>query len=318
MSLRLLRLLLFCAAALLLALACPTRVRGNQVQPADEQASVPSKSEGHTPSRPVETATQPQPTLKEVPSRIIRDQEFLWLRPFRMKRSDLPWLGFMVGTTAGLMAVDRRVGQGLSDSPPGHGYTFSRYVSRLGGPWTDLGIAGAVYLAGRGWGEQHTETTGLLGLEAVGDSLVVVELTKIATQRARPTFAGGYVRDHNADGTFFAGGTSFPSGHAAAAFALATVVSQRNGGKRWVAPVAYGLASLVATSRITVRTHFPSDVFVGAALGLMIGRHVAHGAERSRQEKPLQAAADRFYRRRDHVHTRLGILSLHAQVRGQP
>ncbi len=289
MTLRLLRLFIICGAALLPALACPTRVRGNQVQPAGEQASVPSKSEGHVPSRPVETTTQPQPTLKEVPRRIIRDQEFIWLRPFRLKRSDLPWLGYMVGTTAVLMAIDRRVGQGLSDSPPGRGYTFSHNVGRFGGPWTDLGVAGAIYLAGRRGGDQHSETTGLLGLEAVGDSLVVVEFLKIATQRPRPTFAGGDVRDYNADGTFFAGGTSFPSGHAAASFALATVVSEQYREKRWVAPVAYGLASLVATSRITMRTHFPSDVFVGAALGLMIGRHVAHDAERSRQEKPLHS-----------------------------
>jgi membrane-associated phospholipid phosphatase len=195
----------------------------------------------------------------------------------------------MVGTTAGLMAIDRRVGQGLADSPPGGGYTFSRNVGRFGGPWTDLGIAGAIYLAGRRGGDQHRETTGLLGLEAVGDSLVVVEFLKIATQRPRPTFAGGDVREHNAEGTFFAGGTSFPSGHAAASFALATVVSERYREKPWVAPAAYGLASLVASSRLTMRTHFPSDVFVGAALGVMIGRHVAHGAERSRQEKPLRS-----------------------------
>ena len=289
MTLRLLRLFFICGAAVFLVLACPTRVRGNQRQPAGETASVPSKSEGDTPSRPVEIPTQLRPALKDMPSRIIRDQEFLWLRPFRLKRSDLPWLGFMVGTTAGLMAIDWRIGQGLSDSPPGRGYTFSRNVGRFGGPWTDLGVAGTIYLAARRGRGQHNETTGLLGLEAVGDSLVVVEFLKFATQRPRPTFAGGDVRDHNAEGTFFAGGTSFPSGHAAASFALATVVSERYREKHWVAPAAYGLASLVATSRITMRTHFPSDVFVGAALGVMIGRHVAHGADRSRQEKPLHS-----------------------------
>ena len=289
MALRLLRLFFICGAALFLVLDCPTKVRGNQLPPAGETASVPSKSEGHTPSRPVANPAQPQRTIKEVPRQIIRDQEFLWLRPFRLKRSDLPWLGFMVGTTAGLIAIDRRVGQGLSDSPPGGGYTFSRNVGRFGGPWTDLGIAGAAYLAGRRGGDQHSETAGLLGLEAVGDSLVVVEFLKFATQRPRPTFAGGDVRDHNAEGTFFAGGTSFPSGHAASSFALATVVSERYREKHWVAPVAYGLASLVATSRITMRTHFPSDVFVGAALGVMIGRHVAHGAGRSTHERSLHS-----------------------------
>jgi membrane-associated phospholipid phosphatase len=289
MSHRLLRLLLIWGAALLPALACPARVGANPVQQPGAQASAPSQPEGTTPSRPAETTKQPQPTLKEVPWRIVRDQRFLWLRPFRMKRSDLPWVGLMVGTTAGLMAIDRRVGQGLSDSPPGSGYTFSHNVSRIGAPWSDLGIAGAIYLVGRSRGDQRAQTTGLLGLQAVADSVVVVEILKISTQRPRPTFSGGLIRDHNADGEFFAGGSSFPSGHAAAAFALATVVSERNREKRWVAPVAYGFASLVSVSRVTMRMHFPSDVLVGAALGYLIGQHVVHCAGGATQDRPLRS-----------------------------
>jgi hypothetical protein len=42
---------------------------------------------------------------------------------------------------------------------------------------------------------------------------------------------------------------------------------------------AYSLASLVGIARIVERQHFPSDVFVGASLGYLIGRHVAHSAE---------------------------------------
>jgi len=287
MSHRLLRLPLICGAALLLALACPARVGANPAQHPDEQASVPSEAQGTLPSPSTQATKQAQPTLQGMPRQILRDQKFLWLRPFRMKRSDLPWVGLIAGTTAGLIAVDRRVGQGLSDSPPGVGYHFSHDVSLIGGPWTDLGIAGATYLFGRSRAAPRTQTTGLLGLEAVGDSLVVVEILKYATERPRPTFSGGHVRDHNADGEFFAGGTSFPSGHSTAAFALATVLFERNRDKAWAAPLAYGCASLVGVSRITMRMHFPSDVFVGAALGYMIGRHVARGPERSRQDKPL-------------------------------
>jgi membrane-associated phospholipid phosphatase len=36
--------------------------------------------------------------------------------------------------------------------------------------------------------------------------------------------------------------------------------------------VAYGLSSLVEFSRLTQSAHFPSDVFMGAALGYGIGR----------------------------------------------
>jgi membrane-associated phospholipid phosphatase len=58
--------------------------------------------------------------------------------------------------------------------------------------------------------------------------------------------------------------SSFPSGHSAAAFAFATGVGH-------VSPVAgvplYGLAALVAYSRIHTGVHFPGDVVVGALAG---------------------------------------------------
>jgi membrane-associated phospholipid phosphatase len=38
--------------------------------------------------------------------------------------------------------------------------------------------------------------------------------------------------------------------------------------------VAYGGAGVIALSRIPVQAHFPSDVFVGATLGYVIGHYV--------------------------------------------
>lgn len=217
-------------------------------------------------------------TLKDLPRNILRDQKFLWLRPFRMKRADAPWATGLLGTTAGLMAIDRPVGQELSDAPPGAGFAFSRRVEQLGGGLTDFGIAGAFYLVGRWRGDERARATGLLGFQAVADSLIMVAILKTASQRPRPTLADGRVRNHNADGGFFVGGRSFPSGHAAEAWALATVVAHQYRHRRWVPPTAYGLAGLVAVSRVTARKHFPADIFVGSVLGYLIGRHVYHSA----------------------------------------
>lgn len=58
---------------------------------------------------------------------------------------------------------------------------------------------------------------------------------------------------------------AFPSAHAAAAFALATALIITD--KRW-AWVAIPLAVLVAFGRVAAGVHYPSDVLVGAALGV--------------------------------------------------
>jgi undecaprenyl-diphosphatase len=61
--------------------------------------------------------------------------------------------------------------------------------------------------------------------------------------------------------------SSFPSGHATAAFTAATLLADGTRGG-----VAYfGLAALVAASRVYVGLHHPSDVVAGAALGLVFG-----------------------------------------------
>jgi undecaprenyl-diphosphatase len=60
---------------------------------------------------------------------------------------------------------------------------------------------------------------------------------------------------------------AFPSGHAASAFAAATVIAWAS---RPLAVPAYVLAALVAWSRVYVGVHWPLDVIGGAALGTLV------------------------------------------------
>jgi undecaprenyl-diphosphatase len=62
--------------------------------------------------------------------------------------------------------------------------------------------------------------------------------------------------------------SSFPSGHATAAFTAAVFLSDDGGP---LAPAWFGLAGAVAFSRVYVRMHHASDVVAGAALGLALG-----------------------------------------------
>ena len=65
--------------------------------------------------------------------------------------------------------------------------------------------------------------------------------------------------------------TSFPSGHATTAFAVATVLAMGYQDHLWVGVSSYTLATLTSLSRIHDSKHWASDVVAGGALGFFIG-----------------------------------------------
>ena len=130
-----------------------------------------------------------------------------------------------------------------------------------------------LFVAGHVRQDSYATETGLLSAEAYADGALVDVALKVITQRKRP-------RDVPPgapfDDTFFNRGkssflgSSFPSGHATAAFSVATVVAERYKRHRWVPFAAYTLATAVSFSRITSAAHWPSDVFLGAAMGYSV------------------------------------------------
>jgi hypothetical protein len=120
---------------------------------------------------------------------------------------------------------------------------------------------------------QKLQETGRLGTEAVIDASLVVEGLKLATNRERPDEGVG-------TGRFWPHGTSqysldgsFPSGHAAASWALARVIASEYP-SWWTRVGAYGFATAISITRVTGRNHFPSDALVGSTFGFLIGGYV--------------------------------------------
>jgi membrane-associated phospholipid phosphatase len=110
---------------------------------------------------------------------------------------------------------------------------------------------------------RHRETVRLstvLGIESV----LVNQGVKRLFKRGRPAFEGQHPHQLRTPTT-----TSFPSGHASAAFCAAVLLSEGDGP---LAPLWYGLATIVALSRPYARSHHASDTVAGAALGYAIGR----------------------------------------------
>jgi len=126
--------------------------------------------------------------------------------------------------------------------------------------------------------DSYAQHTFLLAGEAVMDSEVLTSVMKDVDRRMRPIevplkgdFSDTWFRNHS--GSVMAGIGSFPSGHTISAFSLATVFADRHPDPRWHAWVAYGLATAVGFSRVSLQSHHPSDVFAGSALGYAIAHY---------------------------------------------
>jgi undecaprenyl-diphosphatase len=127
--------------------------------------------------------------------------------------------------------------------------------------WHLIGVARAAPTTGATFDQRAREAVELsvvLGAE----SLLVNGGIKRLFRRQRPVHEGE--RPHRLRQPLT---TSFPSGHASAAFCAAAVLSR----DRRLAVPAYGLATLVAASRVHVRIHHASDVVGGAVVGVTLG-----------------------------------------------
>ena len=221
---------------------------------------------------------QPSPTPQPSPGsslerrfvkNVLRDQRAIWTAPFATQKSEVRWIAPLAISSAVLFATDRHTAGELAEPGDHHSrLNLSKDISKGGAFYTTTGIASAFYLVGRGSHNRRARETGLLGLEALIDEAIVTSAIKAASQRPRPTV-------DDASGEFYDKGSSFPSGHAASVWSLATVIAHEYGRHRPLVQVAtYGAATAVSLARFTGQNHFLSDVLIGSAIGYGIGRYV--------------------------------------------
>jgi membrane-associated phospholipid phosphatase len=184
----------------------------------------------------------------------------------RIRGEDARYLAPLAVSTVALIVTDQRTTGKLDDDNDSL-LDVSQGISEAGSLYTTGGIAAAFYLIGRRTGNARARETGLLSAEALANSVAVYSVLKLATQRPRPPEKGGH-------GRFFDGGEAFPSGHAANAWAVATVIANEYKDRPLVRYGSYSLATAVSLSRFTGGRHFLSDVLVGSAIGYGIGRYV--------------------------------------------
>jgi membrane-associated phospholipid phosphatase len=195
---------------------------------------------------------------------LFSDQKTIWTSPARLRWADGSWLFPVLAATGGFLATDHAVPPALPTSPAklNRYSNFSNY-----GLYSMIGAGGGLYVWGRVFAnDDHERETGLLAGEAAIDSLGVATALKYSFGRVRPNAGSGA-------GNFYQGGDSFPSDHSAIAWSIASVFAHEYPGPL-TQIAAYGLATAISATRVTGKDHFPSDVFVGGAIGWLIGREV--------------------------------------------
>jgi undecaprenyl-diphosphatase len=162
---------------------------------------------------------------------------------------------------------------------------LDRAMARLShvADYSQLSLASAAFLATRG---RSGRRAAVHGLASVGVASGLVNLVaKPLGRRRRPDRTAGEVPVTRH--VPMPSSTSFPSGHAAAAFAFATGVAH-------VVPSAgiplRGLAALVAYSRVHTGVHYPGDVVAGALMGTTLAQLTTHVLDRmaTRRSHPVR------------------------------
>jgi undecaprenyl-diphosphatase len=161
--------------------------------------------------------------------------------------------------------VDRRLYRMIHGLP--HTPASDRYVTTLSNLGEGLGwVAASIALAWLG-GARGRRAGLATAIASLGTTYAVQRLIKPVFRRRRPWVERDVlvvgIRTTDA---------SFPSGHSASSFAAATALATFYPG---VAPLVLLLATGVALSRVHLGHHFPSDVTVGALIGVATGTAVA-------------------------------------------
>jgi len=217
--------------------------------------------------------------------------------------SPLQWTdqSLLVGTLAagavgGAFAMDNSVRHFVLEHT-------SAEANRLILPWQDYGNglvagggAGVLYCSGLVFSNDWLTETGRCALTALALTGIATEVLKVVAGRARPYMNEG--PHHFSPFQWSDDSWSFPSSHAATAFALSSALAARidNG---YAAIPLYGVAAMTAVARVYGDQHWTSDVVTGALIGVAIGHFVgsSHRGTRHRDTsridiKPITAGTE--------------------------
>ncbi len=211
-----------------------------------------------------------------------KDAAAIATAPFRWTDGQWQTAAAVAGVTVGLFAVDAAIRDFAQHNRNGITNSAADITNMLGdGRYAFAGMA-SLYLGtslageivGRRPGLAHFQEAVLLSIESAALTGLSAEAIKRLVGRKRPNKADSRF-DFDPGALAANRNSSFVSGHASGAFAVASVLASEYEAEPWVGAAAYSVAGLTAIGRVNDNKHWASDVFLGSALGYFIGKFVA-------------------------------------------
>lgn len=269
-----------CALTLGAALNLPFALVAPAIHAQDASPSssaVPARQQSDEPTEPGPQIEYPRRT--SLAESTLEDAEAYFTAPLHWNGRDWEFFGGALAAIAVSHHYDTQV----------RTHYDAGYRSPLGpkesGALSDALPGAALFLGTWGYakliGSHAGEGEAWNMLEAGGLSLVDSYALKYIIRRPGPADST------NSNGWFKGGGTSFPSEHTTAAFAVGTVLAESGNPEfRWVRRViGYGVGFGTAYLRMKHNAHWLSDTVAGGALGMATAHFVMNrSAQREEQE----------------------------------
>ncbi|MEO5893660.1 MAG: phosphatase PAP2 family protein [Ferruginibacter sp.] len=209
------------------------------------------------------------------------------LSPFKLNKKRLVRDAVILGVGVGVAFLDKPIqkwGVTFRNNNPWSS-SYSKAVSDIGGSFEIVPLA-AIAATGFITKNEKLKTTTALAVQSYTTTSVWTYVLKAAFGRQRPsnfdpnsalnrpTFNGPFYEFTKGDNG------AFPSGHAALAFAAATVYAKEYKNIPAIPIISYTLAGLITFSRITQNKHWATDLIAGSLLGFASGTQVVNNYHR--------------------------------------
>jgi membrane-associated phospholipid phosphatase len=202
----------------------------------------------------------------------VSDTKSIITSPSRWQGLDWLTVTLVTGTTFCLYILDEDIRDFVQDNQSDTGDDMANSMKVFGDGRYTLPPLGLLYVYGHYKKNKRALRTTLLGLESFIISGTFTQVIKFTGHRHRP---GSEDSSHRWDGPGLSfSNLSFPSGHSQTTFSIATVIASEYNEYGFIPPLAYGIATLSALSRVYDNDHWTSDVFFGSALGYFTAKEI--------------------------------------------